>query len=89
MVAAIAGWPSRLGQAACPSEIAVIDPPFNKRAVNTFTFQNLTNDGGGNPTESIVLDEAQNQSFLGSKLGALIHLERMSFFSNCGRDGMD
>jgi hypothetical protein len=41
------------------------------------------------PAESIVLDEAQNQSFLGSKLGALIHLERMWFFSNCGRDGMD
>jgi hypothetical protein len=49
MAAAIAVWPSRLGQAACPSEIAVIDPPFNKRAVDIFTFQNLTNDGGGNP----------------------------------------
>jgi hypothetical protein len=38
------------------------------------------------PAESIVPDEAENQSFLGFKLEALIHLKRVWFFSNCGRD---
>jgi hypothetical protein len=32
------------------------------------------------PTESIVLDEAENQSFLGFKLGALINLEKSVVF---------
>jgi hypothetical protein len=32
------------------------------------------------PAESTVLDEAENQSFLGSKLGVLIHLEKSVVF---------
>jgi hypothetical protein len=42
--------------------------------VIAFTSQNLTNDGHEIPAESIVADEAENQSFLGAKLEALIHL---------------
>jgi hypothetical protein len=37
------------------------------------------------PAESIVVDEAENQSFLSLKFGALIDLEKSVFFSNCGR----
>jgi hypothetical protein len=32
------------------------------------------------PAESIVVDEAENQSFLGFKLEALIHLEKTVVF---------
>jgi hypothetical protein len=45
------------------------------------------------PAESIVPDEAENQSFLGFKLEALIHLEKSVAFQqlrkrsmDCGRD---
>jgi hypothetical protein len=34
----------------------------------------------------MVLGNAQNQSFLGFKLRAFVHLETMWFFSNCGRE---
>ena len=34
------------------------------------------------PAESLVVDEAENQSFLGFKFGALVHLEKVWFFSN-------
>jgi hypothetical protein len=39
------------------------------------------------PAESIVPDEAENQSFLGFKLEALIHLEKSAVFQQLrGRD---
>jgi hypothetical protein len=44
--------PSRLGRAACPSEIAVIEPPIETNdllAPLHLTPQNLTNDGDGTP----------------------------------------
>jgi hypothetical protein len=44
--------------------------------VNAFKSRNLTNDRDGNPH---VLNEAENQSFLGYRLGALIYLEKCGF----------
>src|SRR6516225_12341586 len=41
--------PSRLGRAACPSEIAVIEPPYQRTSCYRLTPQNLMNDGDGNP----------------------------------------
>jgi hypothetical protein len=37
------------------------------------------------PAEPIIVDEAENQSFLGFKFGALINSEKVWIFSNCGR----
>ena len=85
MAAAMAVWSSRLGQAR-PSKIAVIDPPFNKQAVSTLYFSQFNERWRQNPCRIHRGRQRSNQSFLGFKLGALMHLERMWFFSNCGRE---
>src|SRR5215831_3921063 len=48
-MAVMALIPNRPGRADCPSEIAVIEPPFNRTSCSAFTPQNLTNYGDGNP----------------------------------------
>jgi hypothetical protein len=81
IAAAIALLPSRPGR-ACPSEIAVIDPPIEaKELFSAFTSENLTNDGDPRPLlNPIVLDETENRSFLGFKLEALNHSEKSVVF---------
>src|SRR6266540_1635114 len=69
IAAAIAVLPSRLGRVACPSEIAVIDPPLKRTSCDRLYISKF-NERWRPPTESIVLDEAENQSFFGFQIGS-------------------
>jgi hypothetical protein len=68
---------SRLGRAACPSEIAVIGPPFERTSCYGLYISKFNEQWRRKtPAGTIVLDEAENQSFLGFKFGAQINLEK-------------
>jgi hypothetical protein len=85
IAAVMAVLPNRL-ERACPSEIVVIESPIQ---TNELPYLTKFNERWRRkpPAESIALDEAENQAFLGFKFGSTINLEKNVVFQQLPRGG--
>jgi hypothetical protein len=85
IAAVMAVLPNRL-ERACPSEMVVIESPIQ---TNELPYLTKFNERWRRkpPAESIALDEAENQAFLGFKFGSAHNLEKNVVFQQLPRGG--